>query len=320
MLTYEKAIRSPKTFKAITGMTRPQFDLLYADVERKYGDAETARLSKRPRERNIGAGHRFALSLRDRLLMLPFHYRTYTTQIVCGMVFNVGQATVSRDISYLEPVVRECTPIPEKMHAAANKAKSIEELEALIPGLAALVDVSEQQICRPQDDEAQKKHHSGKAKRHTKKTQYVTTYDGVILQTSTAVEGSRHDFAIFKESVPALPGNLPHEQGIEPDRQCLRHLRYIADSAYAGMEKIVSGEGSRVSRKRKPGKELTPAEKEYNRALAKIRIRVEHAIRRVKVFRVIGDRYRNPRKKYTIINDIVCRLVNLVRLWERAAA
>ena len=56
-----------------------------------------------------------------------------------------------------------------------------------------------------------------------------------------------------------------------------------------------------VSRKRKPGKKLTPAEKEYNKALSKIRIRVEHAIRQVMVFRVMGDRYRNPRKKYAII-------------------
>jgi hypothetical protein len=320
MLTYEKAIKSPKTFKAITGMTRPQFDLLYADVEKKYGETETYRLSKRPRERNIGAGHRFTLSLRDRLLMLLFYYRTYTTQIVCGMVFNVGQATVSRDIAYLEPAVRECTPIPEKMHAAANKARSVEDLEAMIPGLAVLVDVSEQQICRPQDDETQKRHYSGKAKRHTKKTQYVTTYDGVILQTSTAVEGSKHDFAIFKESVPTFPGNLPHGQGIAPDGQCARRLKYIADSAYVGLDKIVTQHDSRVSRKRKPGKNLTPAEKAYNRALAKIRIRVEHAIRRVKVFRVMGDRYRNPRKKYAIINDIVCGLVNMLQLWERAAA
>ena len=146
-----------------------------------------------------------------------------------------------------------------------------------------------------------------------------TTYDGVTLQTSTAVEGSRHDFAIFKESAPAFPENLPHGQGIEPDRQCLRHLRYIADGAYAGMERIVSQRGSRVSRKRKPGRELTPAEKEYDRALAKMRIRVEHAMRRAKAFRVMGDRYRNPRKKYALINDIVCGLANMVRLWERAA-
>ena len=33
MLTYEKATRRPKTFRAITGMTRPQFDLSYTDVE-----------------------------------------------------------------------------------------------------------------------------------------------------------------------------------------------------------------------------------------------------------------------------------------------
>ena len=55
------------------------------------------------------------------------------------MVFDVGQATVSRDISYLEPVVRKCVPIPEKMHAAASKAKSMEDLEALIPGLVGVV-------------------------------------------------------------------------------------------------------------------------------------------------------------------------------------
>ena len=74
MLTYEKAIRSPKTFQAITGMTRPQFDLLYADVEKKYDEAEATRLSKRHRKRSIGAGRRFALSLQNRLLLLLFHY------------------------------------------------------------------------------------------------------------------------------------------------------------------------------------------------------------------------------------------------------
>ena len=60
------------------------------------------------------------------------------------------------------------------------------------------------------------------------------------------------------------------------------------------MHKIVSK--SHVSRKRKPGTKLTPDEKEYDKALSKIRIRVEHAIRRVKVFRAMGDRYHNPRK------------------------
>ena len=74
MLTYEKAIRSPKTFQAITGMTRPQFDLLYAVVDKKYDEAKATKLSKRPRKRSIGAGRRFALSLQNRLLLLLFYY------------------------------------------------------------------------------------------------------------------------------------------------------------------------------------------------------------------------------------------------------
>ena len=42
------------------------------------------------------------------------------------------------------------------MHAAANKARTIEDLEEIIPGLAVLIDASEQSIYRPQDDQTQK--------------------------------------------------------------------------------------------------------------------------------------------------------------------
>ena len=48
MLTYERVIES----KDVQGHHRhdaSQFDLLHADVEKKYDEAEVARLSKRPR-------------------------------------------------------------------------------------------------------------------------------------------------------------------------------------------------------------------------------------------------------------------------------
>lgn len=319
MLTYEKASRSPKVFKAIAGMSPQQFDSLYAEVAKLYGEAEFARLNSRSRKRGVGAGRRFALDLRERLFMLLFYYRTYVTQILVGLVFSVGQATVSRDIANLEPVVKRCIPLPEKMHMAANKAKTVEDLEEIIPGLAVLIDASEQQIYRPQDNQTQKKYYSGKAKRHTMKTQYTTTYDGLIVHKSTSVEGSKHDFALFKQDNAAFPADLPHNADAPQGSGGRTRTIDIGDSAYTGMQKQYPDRDVRTSIKRKPGKKLTPAEKEYNKALAKIRILVEHAIRRVKVFRVMGDRYRNPRKKYAIINDIVCGLVNLMRLWERAA-
>ena len=131
-------------------------------------------------------------------------------------------------------------PLPAKMHAAANNIQSIGALEAMIPGLAVLVDASEQPIYLPQYDEAQKKRYSGKAKRHTMKTQYATTYDCTIFQTPTVIEGSMHDFAIFKESVPTFPEDPPHEHWMAPDEQFQRRLEHPGDSAYTGMEKAVS--------------------------------------------------------------------------------
>ena len=319
MLTYEKARRSPKIFKAIAGMSPQQFDSLYAEVAKIYGEAKFARLNSKPRKRGVGAERRFALDLRERLFMLLFYYRTYVTQILVGLVFSVGQATVSRDIANLEPVVRRCVPLPEKLHMAANKARTIEDLEEIIPGLAVLIDASEQPVYRPQDNQTQKKYYSGKAKRHTMKTQYTTTYDGQIVHKSTPVEGSKHDFAPFQQDNAAFPADLPHDadapQGVGGRTRTID----IGDGAYTGMQKQYPDRDVRVAVKRKPGRELTPEEKAYNRALSRIRILVEHAIRRIKIFRVMGDRYRNPRRKYDLINDIVCGLVNMLRLWERMA-
>ena len=62
--------------------------------------------------------------------------------------------------------------------------------------------------------------------------------------------------------------------------------------------------------RRKPGKKLSALEKEFNRLHSKIRVYVEHAIRRVKTWRIMGGVYRNPLKKYDRISDVVCGLVN----------
>ena len=319
MLTYEKAIKNQMKFKRITGMSPPEFDLLYADVEKKYREAEFERRSAKPRQRSVGAGRNFALSLKDQLLMLLFYYRTYTTQIVVGTVFSVGQATVSRNIAYLEPVVRECIPIPERVYESVNQIQTIEELEETIPGLLTLTDASEQQIYRPKKN--QKKYYSGKKKRHTMKTQYTVAYNGKIVHTSPPKNGSVHDYKVFKEHTPNFPSDLPHKPGIPPEARWDRHTRVrdMVDGAYTGMEKQFPERDVRVSIKRKPGKKLTPEEKDYNKKLAKIRVRAEHVIGRVKVFRVMQDRFRNPRKKYGIINDIVCGLVNMLRVQEMAA-
>ena len=64
----------------LMGMSLQEFEFLLAKIERMYPEEKRKRLSKRLRQRGIGAGRRFSLNLRDRVLLLLFYYRTYATQ------------------------------------------------------------------------------------------------------------------------------------------------------------------------------------------------------------------------------------------------
>ena len=184
MLGFNKLAGNARRFKMLMGMSLQKFDLLFVKVEKMYPEEERKRLSKRPRQREIGAGRRFALSLRDRVLLLLFYYRTYATQDVAAEVFGIGQATVSRSIEQIAPVVKKCVPIPAKLYARSKRVSTVEELEELFPGLVALVDASEKPIQRPKRKDMENSHFSGKAGRHTAKTQYAVNIHGLIIHNT----------------------------------------------------------------------------------------------------------------------------------------
>ena len=184
MLGFDKLAGSARRFKMLMGMSPQEFDLLLTKMEKAYPEEERKRLSKRLRQREIGAGRRFALGVRERVLLLLFYYRTYATQDVAAEVFGVGQATVSRSIEQIAPVVKKCVPIPAKLYARSKRVSRVEELEELFPGLVALVDASEQPIQRPKRKDMEKSHYSGKAGRHAAKTQYTVNMHGLIIHNT----------------------------------------------------------------------------------------------------------------------------------------
>jgi hypothetical protein len=55
---------------------------------------------------------------------------------------------------------------------------------------------------------------------------------------------------------------------------------------------------------------LTEVQKEYNRNHSARRIVIEHAICRIKKYRIMNDVFRNRLRKYDRISDIVSGLVN----------
>ena len=118
---------------------------------------------------------------------------------------------------------------------------------------------------------------------------------------------------------PTFPVDLQYAGEPSDERYRKRTaLRHYGDNGYVGAAKAVKGIDMVLPIKKKPGLELTLRERLQQNPL-KVRVRVEHAIRRVKTFRIMGGGvYRNPLKKYDRVNDIVCGLVNQRVLLKRA--
>ena len=154
MLSYDRLSKKPLLFKSFTGLTVREFDGIYdIEITKRYGKAEAQRLSKRKkRERSMGAGRHFKMDVKNRFLILLVYYRLYITYTLAGFLFDLDQSNVCRDIQKIEPLVRQCVPIPQKIYNRLSKRlQTAEEVEKYFPGFIAFTDCTEQQIPRPGD-------------------------------------------------------------------------------------------------------------------------------------------------------------------------
>ena len=91
--------------------------------------------------------------------------------------------------------------------------------------------------------------------------------------------------------------------------RCAQGVKVGGDKGYQGIKKWHSN--SQTPHKKPRGGELSKAQKQENRLLASERIVVEHVNRRFKVFRVLGERYRNRRKRFGLRVNLIAGIYNL---------
>ena len=82
------------------------------------------------------------------------------------------------------------------------------------------------------------------------------------------------------------------------------------DLGFLGVEKDFPEQKSLLPFKKEKDHELTEVQKEYNKNHSAKRIVIEHAICRIKKYRIINDVFRNRLRKYDRVSDIVSGLVN----------
>lgn len=281
--------------KSFTGLELAEFDSIYKEIESRYSQYELKRLSKRKRTRKVGAGNHFKLTLRDRFLMLLMYYRLYITHILSGFLFDLDQSNVYRDIRHIEPLVKRCIPLPERLYNITRRLRTVEEVKKYFPEFKAFIDVTEQEIQRPKDKNKKRNYYSGKKKKHTVKTQYMVNKEGKILHKSRHhKKGRQHDYTVYKYEQPQTPSQVEN----------------VLDLGYLGCEKDFPTVKYSLPIKKKRYMELTEEQIEYNKNHSKMRVIIEHTICRIKKFCIMGTKYRNRLKRYDHISDIVSGLVN----------
>ena len=99
--------------------------------------------------------------MRDKLLFLLYYFKVYPTFDVLGTQFNMARSKANENLHKLTPVLYQ-TLVNLEVMPHREFASPDELLEALDGIDTILIDVTERNHRRPQDDQAQREHYSGK--------------------------------------------------------------------------------------------------------------------------------------------------------------
>jgi hypothetical protein len=294
----------PAVFRAMTGLTVAAFDQMLPELLAAFAAARRRRLDRPGRRRAVGGGDDFDLGVADRFLLTVVWLRHYPTQECLGYLFGVSDSTALR-------AVRRCLPLLEAQgqdtmrlpDPGKGKRRDLPALLKQTPALAVIVDTFEQRTHRPR--RRQRAYYSGKKKAHTLKSQVAIDEDGRVVDVGLSRPGPWADLKVFRRS--GLAGRLARAG-----------VGALGDLAYVGIDGLVRGLRGATPRRKPRGQERPPQDRRYNRAFARRRIKVEHAIGRLRRYQALTAVNRHGRQGHEARVRAVAGLVN--RMLDRKAA
>ena len=302
MMRFKSLSQRPRHFQNFTGLKVEEFNKLKSSIKEDWLQAKQDKL-KTDRIRKVGGGRKPKLeTIDDRLLVFLMYAKLYTSYLLLEYLFGVDESNICR-------IIQEFTPILSKkivINRSGKKITTLDELREIIPDLdEVLIDATEQRIPRPRKKRVRKRHHSGKKKGFTMKTQIITDKQGLILHASDSSPGRVHDYKYFQET------GVPEWLEQNPD------ITAYGDSGYQGVNKDYPDISFKIPTRRNRGKkELTRSEKIMNTKQRRKRIPIEHSLAHTKKFKILSDTYRNCKKHYSAIFKSICFVANL-RMLER---
>ena len=127
------------------------------------------------------------------------------------------------------------------------------------------------------------------------KSQLIICEESEEIVATYFGKGKTHDLKLFEFSKVRMS----------------KEVEIKADSGYQGLQKKHAK--VLIPKKNSKKHKLTKEEKKANRELSKKRIKVENVIRRLKIFRILGERYRHRRKRLGLRFNLISGIYNFER-------
>src|SRR5262245_59362383 len=304
ILRLEHLSKHPSFFQAMTGPSVEAFEQMPPALAEAFDSRRRRRLDRPGRQRSFGGGDRFDLGVADRLLLAVVWPRHYPTQECLGYLFGVSDSSALR-------AVRDCLPVPERAgkdtmrlpDPGRGKRRDLPALLKGTPELAVIIDAFEQRTHRPK--RRQRSWYSGKKKAHAIKSQVAVDEAGRVVDVAKSRPGPTADLKVFRRS--GLAGRLARAK-----------VGALGDLAYVGIDGLVSGLRGATPRRKPRGRPRPLADRRYNRAFARRRIKVEHAIGRLRRYQALSAVNRHGREGHEARVRAVAGLVN--RILDHKAA
>lgn len=277
-MNIDKFLSKPYLFRRIATFSVEEFQTLSDKLYPEWKDREYQRLmSRKNRKRAIGQGRKYKLGAFDNLLLLTVIYlRTNIGYELLALLFDIDPATVKRTIRRVMPLIQDRFIPQTKLTARKKRINTLDELLEQYPEMEDVIfDGSEMPTKRPK--KRQKQSYSGKKKRHTKKFQIaINKRDNLIIGVSPPKKGKIHDKKQLEQT--GWNDKLPDD------------VNRWGDTAYLGLDPDINDAGSWIIPSKSSKKYgLSKEQRKSNKHISRERIKVEHAIGKMKVFRRISE-------------------------------
>ncbi len=279
----------PQETKRLLGINYEQLlDLIeYLKLLEKQENEQ--REKKKIRLNQSGGGRDEKISKEEQIILTLFYLRHHLNFQLLALMFKVSESTANNIFHKWQKLLESALP-SSLLEQVKKSGENLEKMLTLQTDYELIVDTEEQPIERSLDYQEQKKYFSGKKGTQTFKNQVIGLPKGKdIVDVVGGERGPKADINVWRETAEKF------------DKQ----QKFSGDKAYVGEEQI------RTPKKKPKNGELTLEEKEKNREISSERIFIEHLIRIIKIFKVMGERFRLNKEEYESVFLSVCGLVRL---------